>query len=135
MQFSLSLPLLTLALWLTLAWAAPLKPEGRSFKVLQKRRDFATPRSAGSGVAAMGKAYRKFGIPLPETSNAPLAKELVSTESNNVEAPQFLAAAGGGQSSSDVIATSEEGDAEFLSPVSIGGQIVTMDFDTGSSDL
>lgn len=83
----------------------------------------------------MGRAYRKFGIPLPEIASTPLPKKLESTAGSTVEAPQSLAATGGGQSSSDVIATAEEGDAEFLSPVTIGGQSVTMDFDTGSSDL
>ena len=135
MHFSLSLLLLTITLWLTIAWTAPLKSQGRSFKVVQKRRDSVTLRVAGSGVAAMGKAYRKFGIPLPETSSAPLSKELESRASSNVEGPQSLAATGGGQPSSGVIATAEEGDAEFLSPVTIGGQTVNMDFDTGSSDL
>lgn len=131
----MSLLLLTLSLWLSIAWTAPLKPRGRSFKVLTRRSEFASPRSAGSGVAAMGKAYRKFGISLPETSSAPLPEELESTAGSTVGAPQSLAATGGGQSSSDVIAAAEEGDAEFLSPVTIGGQTVTMDFDTGSSDL
>lgn len=83
----------------------------------------------------MGKAYRKFGISLPETSSAPPPEELESTTGSIVENPKNLAATGGGQSSSDVSAAAEEGDAEFLSPVTIGGQTVTMDFDTGSSDL
>lgn len=135
MHFSLNLLLLTVTLWSPIAWTAPLKPQGRSFKVVQKRHDSAASRTAGSGVTAMGKAYRKYGIPLPETLNAPLPKELESSAGSTVEASQSLAATGGGPSSSNVIATAQEGDAEFLSPVTIGGQTVTMDFDTGSSDL
>lgn len=34
-----------------------------------------------------------------------------------------------------VLATPEQGDTEYLAPVNIGGQTITMDFDTGSSDL
>ncbi|MCJ1470374.1 hypothetical protein MMC07_009019 [Pseudocyphellaria aurata] len=135
MHFSMKLLLLIITLWSSIAWTAPLTPQGRSFKVLQKRHDSAASRTAGSGVAAMEKAYRKFGIPLPKTLNAPLPKELESSAGSTVETPKSLAATGGGSSSSNVIATAEEGDSEFLSPVTIGGQTVTMDFDTGSSDL
>lgn len=35
----------------------------------------------------------------------------------------------------EVAATPEENDTEYLAPVSIGGQKVNLDFDTGSSDL
>ena len=31
--------------------------------------------------------------------------------------------------------TSSQNDAEFLSPVTVGGQTLVMDFDTGSSDM
>jgi hypothetical protein len=34
-----------------------------------------------------------------------------------------------------VTATPEQGDVEYLSPISIGGQTMNMDFDSGSSDL
>jgi len=34
-----------------------------------------------------------------------------------------------------VIATPEKGDVEYLAPISIGGQTMNMDFDSGSSDL
>lgn len=34
-----------------------------------------------------------------------------------------------------VSAKPEEADAEFLSPITVGGQQMMMDFDTGSSDM
>lgn len=35
----------------------------------------------------------------------------------------------------DVTATSVQGDAQFVSQVTIGGQPIVMNFDTGSADL
>lgn len=126
--------MLTFALFLAIVSSAPSKLRGRSFKVHQKRQDFTSPRPAGSGVAAMGKAYRKFGISIPETQTTPVAKRrdlgvgyAVNLETRDVIIRNHL--------NSRVIATAEEGDAEFLSPITIGGQPVNVDFDTGSSDL
>lgn len=44
-------------------------------------------------------------------------------------------AAANGTGTGIVIATPEQGDVEYLSPISIGGQTMNMDFDSGSSDL
>ncbi len=44
-------------------------------------------------------------------------------------------AATSNSSSGTVTATPEQGDIEYLSPVTIGGQTMNMDFDSGSSDL
>jgi hypothetical protein len=71
-------------------------------------------RSALAGPDEMARAYRKFGF------------QLISRQAN------VTAAAPG---TGIVQAAPEPNDAEFLSPVNIGGQTVTLDFDTGSSDL
>ncbi|KAI1005035.1 putative aspergillopepsin A-like aspartic endopeptidase [Podosphaera aphanis] len=42
---------------------------------------------------------------------------------------------GGGAATGKVTATPVNGDVEYLSPISIGGQMIDMDFDTGSADL
>jgi hypothetical protein len=63
----------------------------------------------------MLKAYRKFGF------------ELMNRAANTTAAP--------GSGSGTVAAAPEPNNAEYLSPVTIGGQQVTLDFDTGSSDL
>jgi hypothetical protein len=72
-------------------------------------------RDPGVGPDAMLKAYRKFGF------------QLVGRQANTTA----NAAAGTGT----VAAVPEPNAAEYLSPVNIGGQTVTLDFDTGSSDL
>lgn len=65
-----------------------------------------------SGPAAMAKTYAKYGKAIP---------------------PVIAAAAANNDGT--VTATPEEYDAEYLCPVTIGGQTLNLDFDTGSSDL
>src|ERR1700761_8128407 len=63
-----------------------------------------------AGPVALQKTYLKYNTPVP----------------NDVQA----AAADG-----SVTATPAQYDAEYLCPVTIGGQTLNLDFDTGSSDL
>ena len=58
-----------------------------------------------------------------ETSSLPFTKTLLSSAGTN------------GSATGKVAAMPENLDAEFLSPVIIGGQTLMMNFDTGSSDL
>jgi hypothetical protein len=51
----------------------------------------------------------------------------------NKPVPTDVAAAAAGDGS--VAANPEQYDAEYLSPVEIGGQTLNLDFDTGSADL
>lgn len=69
-----------------------------------------TAKPYQAGPVVLNKAYSKF----------------------NKEAPEEVkkAAAGG-----SVTATPEQYDAEYLCPVTIGGQTLNLDFDTGSADL
>ncbi|KAI4154041.1 MAG: hypothetical protein L6R39_001452 [Caloplaca ligustica] len=99
--------------------AAPTKTGGKSFKI--QRRATARPRSR-NGVAALGKAYRKYGWEV-----APGLTDKIRIPQNN----SIKHAEGEGT----VIATPEESDASFLSPIEVGGQTLMMNFDTGSSDL
>ena len=99
--------------------AAPTKPGEKSFKIQRRQVSSSSTRN---GAAALGKAYRKYGWEVPETL------------SNSVQTAKSFAAASGGEDGV-VKATPEEGDASFLSPISIGGQTLMVDFDTGSSDL
>ena len=79
------------------------------------------------GTVAMRKAYNKFGLKdfgmIPELGVSP---SLV---------PFSELAASSGSGNGQVSATSSQNDAEFLSPVSVGGQTLIMNFDTGSSDM
>ncbi|KAL9046630.1 MAG: hypothetical protein Q9214_000582 [Letrouitia sp. 1 TL-2023] len=99
--------------------AAPIERLNKSFKI--HSRQVASSR-ARDGAIALDRAYRKYGWPVPHKSN--------STARNKV-----LSATGNENERSKVDATPEEGDAEFLSPITIGGQMLMMNFDTGSSDL
>lgn len=111
--------------------------QGRSFKVHQRRNTLRNSRSGGD---AMDRAYRKFGFPAPEANQLDITSGASgflddSFVDGNVDQTTEPTAAGTGAPASKVAATSQEGDSEFLSPVTIGGQTMNMDFDTGSSDL
>ncbi|KAI4125817.1 MAG: hypothetical protein LQ338_004058 [Usnochroma carphineum] len=104
---------------LSAASAAPAKIGEKSFKI--HRRAIGSPK-ARNGVAELSKAYRKYGWKVPEGL------------SNKVQIPQNISTKHAGGEGT-VKTTPEEGDVSFLSPVTVGGQTLMMDFDTGSSDL
>jgi hypothetical protein len=85
----------------------------RSFKHVVRRS--INRRHPASGPNAMVKAYRKYGF------------QLLGAKANTT-APSA-------QESGTVAAVPEPNAAEYLSTISVGGQSLTMDFDTGSSDL
>lgn len=131
----------------SLALAAPTtssRLKGRSFQVDRVQRD----GYVAHGPAALRKAYRKFNISSSTTTTTTTATT-ASTDSG-LQALDFApinhhhlnsqsAAATANSSSADqngtVATSSVNGDVEFVSAVSIGGQTIMMDFDTGSSDL
>lgn len=119
--------LLTIILYLGITSAAPSELERRSFKVHQKRHDSATSRS---GAAAMDRAYRKFGFPLPGATPANrLSRRRI--RNGTIDGGEELRKS---PAVSKVGASAQEADAEFLSPITIGAQTVNLDFDTGSAD-
>ena len=79
-----------------------------------------------NGRYQLNKAYAKFGIPGLEF-RAKKQPKPVSAASNTTGTT--------GDDNGNVTATGAQSDAEFLSPVSVGGQTLVMDFDTGSSDM
>lgn len=116
----------------------------RSFKVER----VANPNFGGhNGPKQLLKSYSKFGMPLP----AGLLPYVASTSSSSAAKTEVQSKKKGGQAASNrtavaatnnstgntgvVTATPEAGDVEYLSPVTIGGQTLNMDFDSGSSDL
>jgi aspergillopepsin I len=89
----------------SLASATPIRRAKQAFTV---HEDVAKPFIPGP--VQLLKTYQKFGVATP---------------------PDVLAAAADGS----VTATPEQYDAEYLCPVTIGGQTLNLDFDTGSADL
>ena len=78
----------------------------------------------------MGRAYRKFGFPAPgAVSGNMLNRRRTCNGTTDEESPLDRSPA-----VSKVAASAQEADAEFLSPITIGGQTVNLDFDTGSAD-
>jgi hypothetical protein len=117
--------LLVSALLFAVALSAPTQPKKRSFKVPRiRQRDFVP-----DGTIAIRKAYNKFGL-----QDFGMVPELdVST--TLIPFSEVAASGGSGTDNGQVSATSSQNDAEFLSPVTVGGQTLAMDFDTGSSDM
>jgi hypothetical protein len=111
---------------LLLAWsscilASPTPFQKRAFSVNQPDRGSGFE----DGPLDLRRAYLKHGIDLPpglvvkRQAPAPIAARA---------APQPTA-------TGSTIAISDKNDLEYLSPVNIGGVMMQMDFDTGSSDL
>ena len=94
--------------------SAPTRPQrqGRSFKVDR------VLQGASNGPESLSRARRKFGI---GKVNLGVDLKLGSGQDED--------------QTGDVTATSVQGDAQFVSQVTIGGQPIVMNFDTGSADL
>lgn len=128
--------ILSLLLFLSLSFDALAAPaprpvrKSRSFQIERLKRSDYVPH----GPTALRKAFRKFGITPVDFSNITLndfepfdlKTSVVNTNQNTAAEPDQTGA---------VSATSVQGDVEFVSPVTIGGQTITMDFDTGSADM
>ena len=92
----------------SLAKPIPVPQAATAKKGFTVAQSVAKPYMAGP--VALQKTYLKYNTAVPESVAA--------------------AAADG-----SVTATPEQYDAEYLCPVTIGGQTLNLDFDTGSSDL
>jgi hypothetical protein len=123
--------LVALMVAFVLAAPAPTKRNlsKRSFKV-PRSLNKAHPRGL-NGPDAIRKVYMKYGftggfIAAQKNGGAGLAK-LRQNAANTTNAST--------NGTGTVAANPEQNAALFLSPVSVGGQILNLDFDTGSSDL
>lgn len=83
----------------------------------------------------MDRAYRKYGFPNLEINQLDITDGASDSHADLAADTTNPDVTGTGAPASKVAATSQEGDAEFVSPISIGGQTMSMNFDTGSSDL
>lgn len=96
---------------LGVAQASPVELTGRStFSIEQVEHG----KFIRNGAIAMAKTFQKYGKPVPS----------------------HVAAAAAAAQTGEVTATPEDAyDSEYLCPVSVGGTIMELDFDTGSADL
>ncbi|KAJ5587087.1 aspergillopepsin A-like aspartic endopeptidase [Penicillium hispanicum] len=135
MHFLLSLVLFLAWSYDTLAVPTPAlhrhSRKSRSFRVERaKRSDYIA-----HGPNALRKAYSKFGIVATNPNGTdvedfqPFDTNRASTASSNQNTADDSDQTGA------VSATSVQDGVEFVSPVVIGGQNLTLDFDTGSADL
>lgn len=92
-----------------------------------------------SDAAYSSIAYSSAAASYTATSSAAAATTATATPSpeNAATAPDYAAPApaADGDESGEVVATPADNGAEYLSPVTIGGQKLNLNFDTGSSDL
>ena len=92
--------------------------------------------NAAAGGNANGNAKSSTAAKASKTASAGTAK---STGSTGASGPSSNSTTTNSTASAGVVgivtATPEQGDVEYLSPISIGGQTINMDFDSGSSDL
>lgn len=139
LSFINALVLVALLASFVAAFPAPVpayQRRGQSFVVTRVQNPNFTKRS---GVLSLAKAYSKYGMPMSEG----LAEAVAQVQEKNRHAKAGAAAAANATgaaapAASDVgtvTATPETGDSEFLAPISVGGQTMNMDFDSGSSDL
>jgi aspergillopepsin I len=76
--------------------------------------------STRNGTAAMLKAYRKFGLTPTQQFSQSFMEQLHRSKKRQ---------------DSTVTATPDSNDVEYVVPVTIGGENLNLDVDTGSADL
>lgn len=116
--------LLLTFLLIGIVFASPIKPiRKRSFKIPVKRNPAYKP----NGKAAYKRALYKFGLGdisfLPEGEVATRIRASTNASINAADNEDGATSA-----------SPTQNDAQFLSPVSVGGQTLIMNFDSGSSD-
>ena len=125
--------LLTTSLLLSLLGAyvsaSPLtRRDGDYSKILRQAVNASTPKD---GSAALLRAYQKYGWAPPVTANTYVTTNGPSTAPVN----EKLATGDSSGGEGTVTATPYVHDSEYLVPVTIGGQTMNLNLDTGSSDL
>ena len=110
--------------------ATPLvKRDGDYSKIRQQARYASNPRN---GTAALLRTYAKYNWALPVSTNTYFNQDAASTPA---EPTKEKVATASGSGSGSVVATPQDHNSEFLCPVTVGGQTLNLNVDTGSSDL
>ncbi|KAJ6036661.1 aspergillopepsin A-like aspartic endopeptidase [Penicillium herquei] len=120
----------------------PLR-KGKSFKVERIKRS----GYVRNGPAALRKAYRKFGatgshMDYPDSNDGDfdpfpsgMGHQSSSKTGSSTSSSSSSSATTDTNQEGSVSVTSVDDGEEFVSPVLIGGQNITLDFDTGSADM
>lgn len=98
--------------------------QGRSFKIGRVRQG----ATVLDGATALQRSYRKYGIAAVDLGIDDLLDFKPLSSGNSQTSTDD-------DQTGEVSAVSVQGDAQFVSPVTIGGQTIVMNFDTGSADL
>lgn len=108
--------------------ASPLARRNGDYSKIHRQ---AVPGSGPrNGPLAFDKTYRKHGWTSPVASQEDDATNSAPASSSN-----DLNTAAESSGAGDVSATPRVHDSEFLCPVTIGGQTLNLNLDTGSADL
>ena len=106
---------------------APAKIQKRSFRV-PRSLNRAHPRGL-NGRDAMRKVFQKYSANGGFIANTKISQTL---DGLRIDASNTSSS---GNRTGTVAANPEQNAALFLSPVEVGGQMLNLDFDSGSSDL
>jgi len=87
------------------------------------------------GAVGILKAERKTHSVTPGAPSPVIGATFSNSTSNTTSASAVNGTSNGTATSGVVIASPAAGDVEYLSPINIGGQIINLDIDSGSSDL
>ena len=131
--------LLSLALLFSLSYDALAAPTPALLHPTRKSKSFRVERAKRSnyvahGPNALSKAYCKFGITAMNVSDVD-TDDFLFFDSDQVGTVPVNEKIEDSAQTGAVSATPAKGGAEFVSPVLIGNQSITLDFDTGSADM
>lgn len=132
-----------LTLFIATVLATPIRSrtiQKRSFKIPRIRVENYVP----DGPKALKRAYAKFGVSEPAAGPAALRKRdidlgfsdisIVPTGDVATSIKEAAANSTSGNENGETSADPTTNDAQFLSPVTVGGQKIVVNFDSGSSD-
>ncbi len=83
----------------------------------------------------LDRTYRKYGIASPQALSDAATEQKNAIASGSATLTNEKVVTSGGDGSGSVVANPMLNDKEYLSPVTIGGQTLNLDIDTGSADL
>ena len=122
---------LTFACLLASTFATPVKRDGSYSKIFRQ----ASGPNLRNGVVELDRTFRKYGIASPQALSDAATQQKSAIASGLATITNEKVATSGGDGSGSVVANPMLHDSQYLSPVTIGGQTMNLDVDTGSADL